>query len=175
MSILAFFKLLFTFKIWLSEKWDTLFPIKEKYGYNNNSVSDITVFDNNKKFEKILVEYEIKSKVYKNIYYDTTFGQIKKIPIHKIPFNYGIHKPILSIKIKFIKNQKRQNISNLIPYIKEFNQNTIFNDFLLFYIYQISNLCSYYKIYIKTLQKKYNFKYNSLHNITISNFYKLLR
>ena len=50
MSILAFFKLLFTFKIWLSEKWDTLFPIKEKYGYKDNTVSDISVFDNNKKF-----------------------------------------------------------------------------------------------------------------------------
>jgi hypothetical protein len=173
MSLFKFITLLFNLRIWLSEKWDSLFPIKENYGINENKKEEISIVDGNKKYEKILVKYEIKSKIYKIIYSNTTLNKIKKIPINEIPFHPGLHKPIVSIKIKYKKNGKRHLVSYLIPLLKEYKQSTIFIDFLLFNI-QKKNFKSFYKIYIQKFNNKFCFKYSQLNNITIVEFYKLL-
>jgi hypothetical protein len=176
MSLLKFITILFNIRIWLSEKWDSLFPIKYSLGIIKNQKEDISITNNNKLYDKILVKYEIRSKIYKIIYNNTTLNTIKKISIKEIPFNSGLHKPIVSIKIKYNKNERRHVVSHLIPLLKEYKQTTNFIDFLIFNLNQIpseENIL-FYKIYIQTFNKKYCFKYNQLKNIQISQFYKLL-
>jgi hypothetical protein len=173
MSLFKFITLLLNLRIWLSEKWDFLFPIKEKYGMNKGDIEEISVINGNKTYEKILVKYEIRSKIYKIIYNNTTLNKIKKISIDEIPFNTGVHKPIVSIRIKYNKNEKRHVVSYLIPLLKEYKQSTMFIDFLIFNIKK-KKMIKFYKIYIQKFNKKFCFKYSQLDNLTIAGFYNLL-
>jgi hypothetical protein len=173
MSLFKFITLLFNLRIWLFEKWDSLFPIKECFGINKNIMEEISIINGNKTYEKILVKYEIKSKIYKIIYDNTTLNTIKKIPIKEIPFHTGLHKPIVSIKIKYKKDARRHMASHLIPLLKEYKQSTIFIDFLLFNV-QEKEFPLFYKIYIQKFNNKFCFKYSQLQNLTIAEFYKLL-
>jgi len=177
MSFITFIKFLFNIKIWLTEKWDSLFPIKDTYYYCNNSINKISLLNNSKIYEKILVEYEINSHIYKIIYYNTSYNEIKKIDINNIAFQKSIHKPILSLRIKIDQNGKYKNISNNISNLKEFNQNTIFNDFIIFNIkqYTLNKEQIYYKIYVKTLTKKFRLTYQQLVGKTIKDFYLLIK
>jgi hypothetical protein len=174
MSIFKFITLLFNIRIWFSEKWDLLFPIKEIYGLINNNIENISFIYSNKQYEKILIKYEIKSKIYRIIYDNTNLNTIKKISITKIPFSTGLHKPIIYIKIKYNKYEKRHIISYLIPLFKEYKQTTRLLDFILFNI-KDKNFKTFYKIYIQTFNKMFCFKYNQLININILEFYKLLK
>ena len=56
MSIFKFITLLFNIRIWFSEKWDLLFPIKEIYGLINNNIENISFIYSNKQYEKILIK-----------------------------------------------------------------------------------------------------------------------
>lgn len=176
MSLFKFITLIFNLRIWFAEKWDSMFPIKKTIGINKNSKEYISFTNNNKIYEKILVKYEIKSKIYKIIYNDTNLNTIKKIPLKDIPFHAGLHKPIISIKIKYNRNEKRHVISHIIPKLKEFKQTTNFIDFLIFNLDKIPNedKTLFYKIYIQTFNKVFCFKYNQIQNIQIIQFYKLL-
>jgi hypothetical protein len=177
MSFITFIKLLFNIKIWLSEKWDSFFPIKNSYCYYNNSINKISLLNNSKIYEKILIEYEINSHIYKIIYYNTFYNEIKKIPIDNIAFQKSIHKPILSLRIKINQDGKYKNISNIISNLKEYNQNTIFNDFIIFNItkYSLNKEQIFCKIYVKTLTKKFKLSYEQLVGKTIKDFYLLIK
>jgi hypothetical protein len=176
---LKLFNFLITSRLVIGEKYDKIFPLKLSYGYINNSIQKINVFNKNKTYDKILVKYIISSLVYSYIYTNTSLKQLQQTSIKDIPFKHLYNKPIVNISIKFKKNEKKHNISYIIPLLKEFHPNSNINDILLFYVYHINEKTAlsnypYHKIYIKTLMKKKYFKYTDLDNINITQFYKLL-
>jgi hypothetical protein len=177
--LLKIFNFLIITKIVLSEKIDKIFPFKFGFGLNNNIFEKISIFNKNKIYEKLLISYNLDSKVYNYIRNDYSIHNLNK-ELHKnISFKHGYHKPIISIYISFEKKRKKKNISYIIPLLKDFHPNTLINDIILFYVFYIKEKNEikdilYNKIYIKTLIKKIRFKYLQLKNISIEEFYKKL-
>lgn len=170
--LIQLFKLFVSIKVWVNDKWDSFFNIKEIYAFNTYKIKKLNLFSE-KIYKKIMVKYYINNLLKRKIMYNTNVINIKQTLQTETSDNHIIHKPLLYIKI--LINKKIYDISGIIPYIREYLPETYINDIILFHCFMDVKPIKrkfYKKIYIKTLRKEFIYKFNELKEVNIIDFYK---
>lgn len=133
----------------------------------------IKLLENGKKYNNILVVYKKHNRKYRHVFKNTTVRNIKKNGLDTLLFNHNIHRPIINIELQIDENINKNNISHIIPLLKEYYINTNLND-IIYFNTEIPFNFQYYKIFIRTINKELSLSFDDLDNKTLDDFNKLL-